>query len=179
VPGIFISYRRTDAVALAGRIYDRLRARYGDDLIFLDRESIPIGQEWTDNVGQALQRADVLLAVIGPSWLPALANINDPVRHELEAALQRKIPVVPLLLASSFPSQEQLPASMQDLCKWQAMEVTPGIDFHHQMDRLIDVLDEMSPAAGMQEHLLRRRRWWAFWRGPREGRFHAKKISRQ
>ena len=156
MPRIFISYRRTDAVALAGRIYDRLRARYGDDLIYLDRESIPPGQAWADHVGEALQRADVLLAVIGPNWLPGLGDINDPVRHEVEAALRRNIPVVPLLIASSLPPEEQLPPSMQGLRRWQAMEVTPGIDFHHQMDRLIDALDEMFPAAG--------RHWWAFWR---------------
>jgi len=164
VPRIFISYRRTDAVALAGRIYDRLRARYGDDSIYLDRESIPLGQDWTNHVGEALRRADVLLAVIGPNWLPAVGDIDDPVRREVEAALQREIPVVPLLIASSFPSREQLPPSMQGLGRWQAMEVTPGIDFHHQMDRLIEALDEMFPATGSPEDPLRRRHWWAFWR---------------
>jgi hypothetical protein len=102
-----------------------------------------------------------------PPTVAATPAFDDPVRNEVEAALSRKIPVVPLLIASPLPSPEQLPPSMQELRRWQAMEVTPGIDFHHQMDRLIGALDEMFPATGSPEDPLRRRHWWAFWRRDR------------
>jgi hypothetical protein len=34
--GIFISYRREDAAAQAGRLYDRLTAHFGQDRVFMD-----------------------------------------------------------------------------------------------------------------------------------------------
>jgi hypothetical protein len=33
---IAISYRRADSAAIAGRMRDRLAARYGDDAVFMD-----------------------------------------------------------------------------------------------------------------------------------------------
>jgi len=40
---IFISYRRSDSAAIAGRIRDRLAQYYGADAIFIDIDSIPFG----------------------------------------------------------------------------------------------------------------------------------------
>ena len=40
---IFLSYRRQDSAGVAGRIYDRLRAHFGDDAVFMDIDSIPFG----------------------------------------------------------------------------------------------------------------------------------------
>ena len=40
---IFLSYRRQDSAGVAGRIYDRLRAHFGDDALFMDVDSIPFG----------------------------------------------------------------------------------------------------------------------------------------
>jgi hypothetical protein len=40
---IFISYRRDDTADVAGRIYDRLIQHFGEDLIFKDVDSIPLG----------------------------------------------------------------------------------------------------------------------------------------
>jgi hypothetical protein len=42
--GIFISYRREDSGGHAGRLCDRLTARFGDDRIFLDIQDIRPGQ---------------------------------------------------------------------------------------------------------------------------------------
>ena len=36
--GIFISYRRDDSAGYAGRLYDRLTARFGGDRVFMDVE---------------------------------------------------------------------------------------------------------------------------------------------
>jgi hypothetical protein len=38
---IFISYRRDDSADIAGRIYDRLVQRFGEDSVFKDVDSIP------------------------------------------------------------------------------------------------------------------------------------------
>ncbi len=38
--GIFISYRRDDAPAYAGRLYDRLASHFGKARVFMDVEGI-------------------------------------------------------------------------------------------------------------------------------------------
>jgi hypothetical protein len=37
---IFISYRREDSIAYAGRLYDRLEARFGKNRVFMDVEGV-------------------------------------------------------------------------------------------------------------------------------------------
>jgi hypothetical protein len=68
-----------------------------------------------------------MLVIIGPSWLKKrhgkrrIDHAADWVRIEVEAALQRHIPVVPLLLdRTSLPSSEVLPESLRELAFRQA-----------------------------------------------------------
>jgi hypothetical protein len=60
------------------------------------------------------------------------------VRLEVEAALQRKIPVIPLLIGSAaMPDAEQLPPSLRDLSFRNGRQIRPDPDFHRDMDRLL------------------------------------------
>ena len=43
MPKIFLSYRRQESPGVAGRIYDRLCSHFGDDAVFMDVDSIPLG----------------------------------------------------------------------------------------------------------------------------------------
>jgi hypothetical protein len=63
--------------------------------------------------------------VIGRQWLTATDNAGrrrldsprDFVRIEIEAALQRDIPVIPLLVqGASMPDEDNLPPSIQMRC---------------------------------------------------------------
>ena len=88
---VFISYRREDASAWAGRLRDALAAQFGEENIFQDVATVRPGQKFTDAIEAALSRSDVALAVIGPRWLtaagddgePRLAKSDDYVRAEL------------------------------------------------------------------------------------------------
>jgi len=48
---IFISYRRIDSEAWAGRIYDRLAPHFGDGAIFMDVDDIPAGVDFVGSLG--------------------------------------------------------------------------------------------------------------------------------
>jgi hypothetical protein len=64
------------------------------------------------------------------------------------AALQRNIPVIPLLVhGASVPCENDLPASLAQLSYRSGIAVRPDPDFHRAMDRLI---------AGLEGHLSRR-----------------------
>src|SRR5438309_6478115 len=121
MPQIVISYRREDSGVITGRIFDRLVARYGRDAIFRDIDNIPIGVDFRTHIDQVLDASDVVLAVIGPQWAgPAASqsrfdNEADPVRVEIETALRKGTPLIPVLvLGGAMPTMSQLPVSLKD-----------------------------------------------------------------
>ena len=62
---VFISYRREDTPGYAGRVYDSLAERFGEDRLFMDIDTIRPGSEFTEVITEALAECDVLLALIG------------------------------------------------------------------------------------------------------------------
>ena len=146
---IFMSYRRDDSADVSGRIYDRLVQRFGREQVFKDVDSIPLGVDFRKHLHQTVGSCDILVAVIGNQWLAGTASgvrrLDDPkdfVRIELEAALQRDIPVVPLLVrGAEVPGEAELPASLAPLSYRNGIPVRPDPDFHRDMDRLIEGLE--------------------------------------
>jgi len=149
MPKIIISYRRADSGVITGRIRDRLVEHYGEDSIFMDIDNIPFGMDFRKNIAEALAKNDLLLAVIGPDWLGATSSglgrihdLNDPVRVEIETALQRGIPTIPVLVSGAdMPKGDDLPDALKSLSFHNAAEVDSGRDFHAHMDRLIRSMD--------------------------------------
>jgi hypothetical protein len=146
VKTIFISYRRQDSGDVTGRIYDRLVQQFGREAIFKDVDSIPLGVDFRISLGDAVGQCNLLLAVIGRQWLSSqnesgARRLDDPrdfVRIEIEAALQRDIPVIPLLVqGSEAPGENDMPPSLQALVYRNAITIRPDPDFHHDVDRLI------------------------------------------
>lgn len=143
-PAIFISYRREDSSDVTGRIYDRLCQHFGEQNVFKDVDSIPLGVDFRQHLGNSVGQCNVLLTIIGRQWMAGekgkrrLDDARDFVRIEMEAALKRDIPVVPVLVqGSSIPNVDDLPAQLQPLAYRNGIPVRPDPDFHQDMDRLI------------------------------------------
>ncbi|NEQ52281.1 MAG: toll/interleukin-1 receptor domain-containing protein, partial [Leptolyngbya sp. SIO3F4] len=146
-PGsIFISYRRSDSTAETERIHDRLVVDFGPDRVFQDVGNIPLGSEFADVLDRAVSQCQVVLVIIGKTWLTVqepdgtrrLDNPDDFVRIEVESALKRKIPVIPVLVqGASMPRRSQLPQSLQGLAGRNGMEVGYNPRFRPDMDRLV------------------------------------------
>ena len=159
---VFISYRRQDLKAIAGRIFDRLEAKFGRDAVFMDIDSIPPGVDFHEWLNETVAKASVVLALIGRGWVDArdehgkkrLENPNDFVRIEIEAALARKITVIPLLIdGAPFPRIEELPASLQPLTRRNAAFLDAGRDFNVHMARLIAALEpSLKPRKGEEPY---------------------------
>jgi hypothetical protein len=97
----------------------------------------------------AVGTCDALLALIGPRWLTVtdeagkrrLDKPDDFVRLEVEAALARKVRVIPILVGNAtMPRAEQVPASLAKLVRHQALHLSPN-RFESDLDRLLPVLD--------------------------------------
>ena len=69
MPKIFISCRRDDSAAHAGRLYDRLDGQFGQGQVFVDVDTIKLGVNFVEVVQQAIGVCDGLVAVIGSDWL--------------------------------------------------------------------------------------------------------------
>jgi hypothetical protein len=132
MPRIFISYRRQDAAAHAGRLYDRLAGEFGKDAVFMDVDTVELGVDFVERIESAVGSSDVLLAVIGRDWLSStdaggnrrLDNSDDFVRIEISAALQRGIRVVPVLVeGAKMPAADELPDALVGIARRQALEV--------------------------------------------------------
>jgi hypothetical protein len=158
---VFISYRRRDSAGYAGRVRDRLERELGRDLLFMDVDAIPLGTNFQKVLHDEVAKCGVLLAVIGPNWPDArdehgnrrLDDPNDFVRIEIAAALQRNIPVIPILLdGATIPKANQLPEDLKELASRNGMDIRHA-SFHDDMNRLIRGLkgqvDQASAADGI------------------------------
>ncbi len=87
----------------------------------------------------------MLLVVIGKAWLTdRLQNPDDFVRLEIESALKRGIPVVPVFLegVTGPPPRDQLPQSLQPLIRRNGSQVGHDPRFHADMGRLVKGLQD-------------------------------------
>jgi len=114
---IFISYRRKDSSASAGRVYDRLTGRFPSNRIFMDVDNIAPGVDFVKAIEKSVGSCDVLISVVGKHWLTAtdedgnrrLDNANDFIRLEIATALKRGIRVIPVLVdGASMPRSVDL-----------------------------------------------------------------------
>ena len=146
---IIVSYRRSDSAAITGRIFDRLIDRYGEASVFMDIDAIPYGTDFRKHIQDALRDADILLAVIGPTWLgktpdgrSRIQDEADPVRVEVEAALRQGLTVIPVLVDNAaMPGAGDLPESIRDFAYINAAPVDVGRDFRAHMERLTRSID--------------------------------------
>jgi SIR2-like domain/TIR domain len=130
--GIFISYRREDTAPYAGRLYDRLVSRFGEGRVFIDIDSIPLGDNFDEVITSKVGSCDVLLALIGDEWLTSadedgrrLDNPDDFVRLEIAAAVERNIRVIPILVEGArMPRAKELPPSLMKLARRQALDLS-------------------------------------------------------
>jgi class 3 adenylate cyclase len=150
-PRVFISYRREEASAHAGRLADVLIARFGSDRVFMDIDAIDPGLDFRLVIEEAIESCDAVLVVIGPRWLTVtgedgsrrLDNPDDYVRLEIEAALERGVRVIPVLVDGMLmPPANELPGKLAPLSFRNAVEV--GKHFHRDVGILVDALERLA-----------------------------------
>ncbi len=150
---VFVSYRRSDCQDIAQRICDRLKFKFGEQNIFIDVDNIPYGEDFREALSKKVESCQVLIAMIGTAWLTALDpttgqrridQADDFVRIEIETALSRKIPVIPVKVHDAdIPTAQQLPEELQELAYRQGLEIRPDPQFTDDVNRLAKRVDEI------------------------------------
>lgn len=134
-PDVFVSYRRSDAPAAAGRIANDLAEHFGTRRVFLDIAGIAPSHAWDRTIEGALAGCRAGIVVIGRHWLqrgpngepPRLHRDGDVVRAEIAALLNARKPVFPLLVeGAQLPEQHDLPPDLAGLLRFQAVSIGNG-----------------------------------------------------
>jgi hypothetical protein len=129
---IFISYRRDDSAGHAGRLFDKLRERFGNR-VFIDISSIQSGDNFDETIEKALGDCAAVIVVIGRQWMSVsgpdgIRRVDDPqdyVHRELAIALQKNAKVFPVLVQGAAPPRPtDLPDDLRQLSKFQVHEIT-------------------------------------------------------
>src|SRR5262245_32715288 len=127
------------------RIRDMMALHFGENSVFTDIDSIPLGADFLDYINSELSTCDALIAVVGPQWIDAgqgpgqgVHLATDFVRIEVDAALKRNIPVIPALVAGTrMPRPDELPDAIRKFTFRNATAIDSGLNFQHDVSRLI------------------------------------------
>jgi hypothetical protein len=148
---IVVSYRRSDSKWITGRIFEHLETRFGRGNVFMDIDNVPLGRDYRNDIRKALAECDVLIAVVGPKWKEELDKFRDShsdenpdwVRLEIGTALERQIPVSPVLIdGTKMPSASELPDDLREFAFRQAARFDTE-DFKNYIQRLTAWLEKV------------------------------------
>lgn len=153
---VFISYRRADSADVVGRLYEHLTRDLGRGAVFKDVDSLCAGRDFRAQLEASLNACSVFLCVMGDRWAgpPGAADRlidtpNDYVRIEVETALRREIPLIPVLVHGiRMPAADFFPASLQDVAFRHALPLRPDPDFENDIKRLLSsIVDHLEKQA--------------------------------
>jgi TIR domain len=147
---VFITYRREETAAHAGRLHDAMAARFGEGNVFMDVDMAP-GVDFVERITEAVASCHVLIVVMGPGWAtirdaqgPRIANPEDLVRLEVETALRRPdvTPIPVLVSGARMPNREDLPPEVRAITRRNALELS-DLRWRYDVGRLMSRLDEL------------------------------------
>jgi hypothetical protein len=151
-PTIFISYRRADEPAFAGRLRDRLIQRFAPDrgrsFVFMDVSSIEAGDQFPSEINMAVRLCSLVLVVIGRNWLQGgwsrRSRLEDPrdfVAQELDAALYSMKKFIPVLVdGATMPPASHVPEHLRGFLDWNAWPIT-NARFDTEVEGLMDRIE--------------------------------------
>jgi tetratricopeptide (TPR) repeat protein len=147
MPGVFISYRRSDGGGWAGRLNDHLSLRFGDNVVWQDVEDLEVGKEYLSQILTRIRSSSAVLVVIGPHWLKdgrqRLKNSKDVLRMEIAHALRSKAAVIPTLVGgASMPRATSLPGPIAALVKRHGVALNDQ-DWARSMQFLFERLQQV------------------------------------
>lgn len=145
---IFISYRSSDGKKDAARLAADLNERFGEQLVFYDKQDLVGGSSWRDAINATLGSRPAVLVLVTPDLLGALHpeggrridREDDPIRGELLTARNSGAVILPLLVdGATMPSGQLLPAPLQFFSEAHARPLRTD-DWNADLQRITDDL---------------------------------------
>jgi len=160
---VFLSYRRADSLVTAGRMAQFLDDVRAIEEVFLDIDSIGVGENFEQKIRDTLTKASHVFVLMGSEWHGPAGNsgrarifdADDMVSQELRIALRSKVIIVPILVDDArMPRATELPDELRELPKITAFALRTT-HFEEDMDNLLDVLLGQRKGRGSRWHLAR------------------------
>lgn len=157
---IFINYRRNDSQHAAIAIASALKYSFVEGEVFIDRCSIDGGELWPEIIRDAVEQSEVMISVIGKSWLKIsdqygrrrIDHPEDWVRLELLRAFERTIPVIPVLLDDAeMPVSQAVDGALGKLCIYKAQRIRTD-SWESDLSCLFDVVKKHTAALVREHH---------------------------
>ena len=147
---IFVSYRRSDSRASAGRLYETLSQRFGGSTIFKDVSNIAVGANFRTVIVDAVNESAAMVVVIGPGWMSDYTaggsrqdDVEDYVQVEVEQAIRMGVPLFPVLVdGASMPRYSELPPSIGGIASVNAAELDHDT-WSRDVDKLLSALSAL------------------------------------
>ena len=155
---IFLSYRRADTIAYAGRLTEALERRFGHGSVFQDIEAIAPGSNFAEAIDAAIARCAVCVVLIGDSWIEerteaGMRRLDDPhdfVRLEVSSALRKDTPVLPVLVEGArMPTENALPPELRPLARLQALEIS-DTRWDYDVERVANAIRRLAGGMSLQ-----------------------------
>ena len=149
---IFISYRSADGSKDASRLAEDLGRVFGDDHVFLDRQDLRGGSSWRDEIVRTLDHRPVVLFLITPEFAGArhpdgrlrIADADDPVRCEIQAAIDAGAALMPLLIDDTpMPAADGLPEALRGISEMHALPLRTDDWVRVDFPRLLEDLERL------------------------------------
>jgi hypothetical protein len=149
---VFISYRSSDGADKATALARDLDALFGQDQIFLDKDDLPAGSRWRDEIVRTLHASPILLVLVTPNYLGArdsagnrcIDRPDDPIRDELATAIAANARIIPLLCdgVAETPTAAELPPPFDQLAErtWRRLR---AFDWREDLARLSEDLRQL------------------------------------
>lgn len=154
MPEIFINYRTGDGERFAVIFDQDLSRRFGSDKVFRASKSIRPGRDYPKALSSASAAAQVLLVLIGPSWLDdddkhggnPLTSEDNWTRKEILNAIEHGALIVPVLCGRQTPrlSAATLPPGLAQLADYQSLRYDTG-NSDADLDKIAKRLTEFLP----------------------------------
>jgi hypothetical protein len=113
---VFICYR-SDDLALAQMIHDRLADAVGTDSVWMAGKSLRSAEDYRIQIEQTIPTCSSMVAVIGEGWISrmsGLARPDDAVRQEIGIALAQGVPILPVLCdGQEMPESNAFPKELR------------------------------------------------------------------
>jgi hypothetical protein len=120
----------------------------------MDIDNVPLGIDFVEHVTEQIGKCSVVIVMIGKQWHTIkdkkrrrrLDNADDLVRAEIRAALQQKIPVIPVTVQNAaMPQAEDLPDDIRLLVRRNGIQLD-ATRWRTDVERLIKELDRVMKA---------------------------------
>src|SRR5262245_43154274 len=150
---VFFNYRRSDNPDFVERIRDWFIRSYGRENVFMDFDNIPPFTRFSEFIREKVSECDVLIAIIGPTWLDALrqriaSGEEDYVRMEIVTALGQGRLVAPICIkGATVPVDRDLPPDLRPMLQQNVAFLDSGVAFLDNIETIMQ---------GVENELVRR-----------------------